>query len=426
MDVPGGDTRRPGRCTVWGVMRAPHARGAALAVAALAACARPEIPMGGPPDPEPPQLARVTPAPGSTAERLSEVVFQFDEVVAERPAGGSLESMVIISPRDGDPRVRWRRSAITARPRTGWRPNTTYSVTLRQGIADLRGNVSDSSFTTVFSTGGPIIGTSITGVVFDWAAGTPIGNALVLGVSRPAGSPTDSAVYVAVADSVGRFQLPHVPPGPVTVYGLQDANSNLVLDRREPFDSLTLTLGDSLDVELYAFVHDSTPPLPRTVATLDSVTLAVTMSLPLMPGDTLAAANFAIVGADSTALPLRMVTTRAVWDSLQADAAAAQELAPDPADVEPEPMPDAAFVFPEDTLRPVPSRPIPPSEVIVVLEQPLLPETSYEVRTIGLRNLLGIGGDGSIRITTRPAAPPPEEPDVPPATGATPALRVPR
>src|SRR5690606_5260270 len=124
------NTRSPGRGPVRQLMRERLAPCAILATAALAGCARAELPMGCPPDPNPPQLAAVIPAPGSSAERLSEVVFRFDEVVAERPAGGSLDALVIISPRDGSPRVRWRRNAITVRPRGGWRPATTYSVTL--------------------------------------------------------------------------------------------------------------------------------------------------------------------------------------------------------------------------------------------------------------------------------------------------------
>src|SRR5690606_19763872 len=179
-------TRGKGGCAVRNMNSSNRVPGVLLLVLLAAGCAREEAPAGGPPDPIPPSVQRITPESGSVVRRPSDVEFHFDEVVAERPAGAqSLADLVIISPRDGDPRVRWRREAITVRPRGGWRDSTTYVVTLRPGVADLRGNVLDSTTSTVFSTGGPISRTVITGTVFDWAAGTPLASALVLGITQP-------------------------------------------------------------------------------------------------------------------------------------------------------------------------------------------------------------------------------------------------
>lgn len=396
--------------------------GSALVLLALlvSGCAREEAPIGGPPDPNPPRLLRITPESGSVVRRPSEVEFRFDEVVSERPAGvQSLEQLFIISPRDGDARVRWRREALTVRPRRGWRDSTTYSVTILPGVADLRGNVRDSASTTVFSTGGPLLQTRITGVAFDWAAGTALANARILGITRPRmpGSEGDSAIYVATSDSAGRFLLPHVRPGEVTVIALNDANQNFAVDVREAFDSTSVTLRDSLHVELYAFVHDSLGPVPQGATLRDSQTVVIRFAQPLLPTDSVTAEQFTVVGPDSQPLPVVIAQRRAAFDSAQA---LADSLAA-PADTAVRVQPDT-LAAPADSLAvadtidvPIFSRPIPATEIVIRLGTPLIPETTYEVRTRALRNLLGIAADGSVRFTT-PAAATPEV--VPPDSSA--------
>ena len=150
--------------------------GASTALALLAACAQPSPPPGGPPDPLPPALVRIVPESGAVNARPEEVLFRFDEVVAERPTGTpSTEGMVLISPRDGAPEVSWRRTGIGVRPARGWRENTTYVVELLPGIADLRGNRRDSSAVTVFSTGGAIPATPWSGTSRPrWPSGSTI------------------------------------------------------------------------------------------------------------------------------------------------------------------------------------------------------------------------------------------------------------
>src|SRR6202011_710813 len=61
-----------------------------IAAALLATgCASPGMPPGGPPDVAAPELVSVTPDTGSVGVKPKEVVFRFDEVVAERPAAAT-------------------------------------------------------------------------------------------------------------------------------------------------------------------------------------------------------------------------------------------------------------------------------------------------------------------------------------------------
>ncbi|HET7457521.1 MAG TPA: Ig-like domain-containing protein, partial [Gemmatimonadaceae bacterium] len=260
-----------------------RASGAVVVALAQSACASQGAPPGGPPDAAPPKLVRIIPDTGAVNVKAPRAVFQFDEVVSERPSGGapSLEAMFVVSPRQGEPDVSWGRDVITVKPRRGFRPNTVYTITMLPGISDLRGNVRKEGATAVFSTGPTIPSTTVRGVVFDWVKSEPAARALVEAIVVPPGADTsararrDSTVYVTSSDSSGRFAFAHLPPGPYVVRGVLDANNNRALDPREAWDSVRVSLADSARVELLTFVHDTLGPRIASVSASDSVTLRV-------------------------------------------------------------------------------------------------------------------------------------------------------
>lgn len=355
------------------------------------------MPPGGPPDVAAPQIVRIVPDSGSTGVKPKDVVFEFDEVVSERPASATtLADLFLISPRDGTPKVGWHRDAITVRPRAGWRPNTTYTITMLRGISDIRGNVRNTGAVTFFSTGTNIARTRITGTVFDWVAGTPATGAFVEAFVLP-----DTVhSYIAVADSNGFFALERLPSGRYTLRAFTDRNKNQSLDPGEAWDSAAVTLSDSLNQQLLVFAHDTVPPRIRDVAQQDSLTLSVTFDKPVDPRTTLTAANFAIVGPDSAAIPIVRVAP-----PVRDTAARATQPAPAPA---PPTGRTRTVARPDTVPKPTMSRPVPVSSVNLVLARPLPPKTVYRVRAIGIRGLLGITGDSERSWTTpSPPAPPP-------------------
>ena len=386
---------------------APRARGAsrfpvpAVICAVLTACASSQSPPGGPPDALPPEIERTSPESASTGVRPGRVVFELNEVVSERPQGAAtLTALFLVSPRDGEPRVEWKRDRILVRPRRDWRPNTVYTVTMLPGLTDLRGNVRREGATLVFSTGATIPNTALRGIVWDWPAGRAGARALVQAITA-----SDTTIsYVTVADSAGRFALPHLPPGNYVVRGVLDQNGNRVLDRREAYDSTLVTFTDTSTVELLAFVHDTIGPRIATAAPRDSV-LRVTFDKPLDPGQTLDAIDFRLVALpDSSPVAIARVSSARAWTADEASARAradsARRPAPDdtsrgaaaaraavPQGLLPgERAADAAR--PDTSLRP--SRPSPESEVVVVVGAPLLPGTTYRLRAIDVRNLMGV------------------------------------
>ena len=160
-------------------------------------CASPGVPPGGPPDVAAPVIVSITPDTGSVGVKPKEVVFQFDELVAERPpAVTTLADLFLISPRDGVPDASWHRSAIGVKPSRGWRANTPYTIIMMKGVADLRGNVRNTGASTFFSTGTTVPRTRIAGTVFDWLTGTPAAGALIESFVPP----DTLHPYVALAD----------------------------------------------------------------------------------------------------------------------------------------------------------------------------------------------------------------------------------
>lgn len=360
---------------------------------AVAACASPGVPPGGPLDTAAPLIIAIAPDSGRIGVIPRKLIFRFNEVVSERPAGAaSLDALFLISPRDGVPEVDWNREEVTVRPRRGWRRNTTYTVTMLPGMSDIRGNVRNTGAVTIFSTGSAIPQSRISGRVFNWASGSVAAKALVEAIARD----DTTLVYVAAADSLGAFSFPHLAPGPYIVRGFVDDNNNRGLDSREPWDSVAVTLADIATVEVLAFVRDSAGTRITDVSIRDSVTLELTFDSPLLPAAPPTPASVTVTAPDSTKLTVVSVT------SPPADTALTAAGAPAPA-----------------ALRP--SRPVPPRALVVKVATPLRAGIEYRVRAIDIRNLIGVmrSSERSATLPAPPAAPPAS---APPPPGVAPPL----
>jgi hypothetical protein len=419
---------------------------AAAVVAGAGACASPGVPPGGPERRTPPRVVRVTPESGAVNVRPREVVFEYDAVVSETPRGGGatgggaggtsgLEALVTVSPRSGSVAVDWRRERIAVRPRRGFRPNVTYTVTVLPGIQDLRNNVRDTATIAVFSTGGPIARGSVRGVVYDWTNNRPAARAVVEATAA------DSTVFFAVADSAGRFVVPNIPAGAYLVRGTVDVNLNRTADPREAFDTARAAAGatgpapprtpaDTGGVALYAFAHDTLPPRLTGVASSDSVTLRLTFDRPLRPEQPFAG-RVRVVASDSTAQTVRSVLTAAAADSIAQGAARTAQQASGGDSAANAPRRGAGAPGEPAAQPPRLGRPVPPTELVVRVAAPLRPNTVYRVRASDLRSLSNVVGTSERTFTTpraapapRPAAPraapPAPRPAAPPPPGQRP------
>ncbi len=424
-----------------GRVRIARAAGALVALGGVAlagACASAAAPPGGPPDNTPPKILSVTPASMTVGATAKELEIRFDEVISETPKGQqSLGALVFISPRVREAEVGWHRNRMTIKPDGGWRPNTVYSVQVASGVMDLRNNAIDTSMTIVFSTGGPIPSTNITGVAFDWVAGRAANKALIEAIAA------DSTTYQVLSDSIGRFDLRHVPIGEYAVRAILDRNNNRLLDPTEAFDTVRVALTQRADVELYTFPHDTVGLRITDVQApaADSLrVLRVIFDKPLAPDQLLTNPQFLLKRADSTAVNVVLVQTvadRQRADSLarkaredsvaaatprdtsalaraRADSAAQRRRADSVAAVERAARearrlaalrggrPEASI---DTTPAPKMKRPVVYNEVFITLETRLEPGKPYNLRVGGVRSLSGTVKAPSRNFVTPRATP---------------------
>lgn len=380
---------------------------AAVALAALGACARPGVPPGGPERHTPPMITRIRPDTNTLNVRGDEMVVDFDEVLSERPGGSAstLGDLVLISPRDGAPVVDWHRSSLTIRPRHGWRKNTAYTVTILPGIADLRGNVRANTVAVTFSTGPTIPNTVLTGTLFDWLQGTPV----ITGIVEARPVKDTSIIYIAATDSVGHYRLHGLPAAQYFVRGIVDGNANRGLDPGEAFDSTRVNLADSLSLELLAFAHDSVGPKLSAVTVQDSVTLRANFVTPIDPRVPLTAAQFVVVGPDSS----RITVTRAIPASADTVSRTTSPLA---AKVQPQsggaasgsivPVPVPQSQRRGQVALPKPGLPLLFRDVVITIARPLRPGATYQLRATDVRGPTGHTASSSLPVTVPTLNPP--------------------
>ena len=248
-----------------------------LATLLATACARNVPPTGGPEDRFPPYVVATLPDTFSTVEPgARDVWFHFSERISERPATGTLDDAVVVSPSTGDVRVKHGRHGITVRVEEGFAPGLVYRVTVLPVIKDMFGNALPDPFDLVFSTGGPIVPNVVAGMVEDRvsgkaAPGVRVAARFVLG--------DDTLTHWNFSDSGGVFSLRYVPEGPFEAWAWQDLNRDGEVGGSEPRTSFRRgEVADSPDTTLVVLTliqPDTTPPRLARATPEDSVTLKI-------------------------------------------------------------------------------------------------------------------------------------------------------
>ncbi len=380
---------------------------------ALPGCARIEPPPGGPPDAEPPRLLATRPDSFVRLTAFKGVAeFQFDEVVSEggtpnRGEGtGGLERLVILSPSNRVPEVRWRRNRITVRPQEGWRPNRVYRVELLPGVTDLRTNRSEEGAVLTFSTGAGRPQTTLDGQVMDWSTSRPVPGALVVASLLP-----DSLPYRGVTDSSGRFSLGPLPQGEYLVSGVLDQNTDHRQDPREAYGTARVARGRSSVGELWAFVHDTTPPRIQTVTVDDSVKAIITFSQKLDPRQRLSARDVRLrLLPDSTPVPVVSILPQPVDDSIHGRAAAAV----DSTELEDSAAVDTSRAGPRiapgarTEQEAKPSRPPLNDRLVLRVPKPWAAGSRLALEIRGVKNVTGVSGNavGVVAVPEKPKVDP--------------------
>jgi len=429
--------RRPGRQVSGTRLRLIALVGAG---AALAACGRMGDPPGGPPSIKPPVIIGVYPESGAVVPDLhGDAVIQYDEVIDEMGGGGTaggatggatgLATKVLLSPTRGAYKVSWHRSSIHVKPAEGWVAGRVYHLEVLPGITDLRRNIAKQRHTIVFSTGPPVPAGRLAGTAVQWVEQHLLTGGLIRAELFP-----DTIAYLAVTDSLGNFALDALPPGTYLVYAVVDQNNNRRRDKREPFDSATVTLDSTASLVLWTFAHDSLGPRVRQVDPVDSVTARITFSIPLDPAESLDSLALRVLTLpDSTPVKVAGIYTSAAYDSLAARDRAVADSIRAANDTTKQPARDttkqAAPPAPNDTTTDTTARaargartpavdtsalhallrqrPVPQDKLVLRFEAPLKPDSKYFVEVAGARNLNGaVATSHTVLVVPKPKPPP--------------------
>ena len=220
----------------------------ALLVAVLVTgCAHMEPPSGGPVDTKAPAVTAVYPAPGSRNVPLdAPVVIQFSEWIDRNAARNQA---FVSPPTRGRLRVVAEGNKLQVQPSEaagGWRPNTSYQVTVLPTLPDLHGVRAGRTFTLRFSTGAGIDSASLSGKAFSSAPGTRVAALYRVGDRtgveplsaratdfRPAPVPEpwrELPAFIALADTSGAFRFDSVAQGDYALFAFDDVNGNFAFD----------------------------------------------------------------------------------------------------------------------------------------------------------------------------------------------------
>lgn len=203
--------------------------------AAIAGCANPLPPTGGPEDRTPPRLVRADPDTNAVNVTSGTVRLVFSEPVDEASIVRSL-SVTPDLDRVPDISLRRRREA-TIRLGT-LRPNTTYVLTFDTNLRDERGVALSTPLVYAFSTGPRISRGVVAGRVVGATTGAARSGVDVLGYigHNPAADTLPARPDVRTQTGAGgAFRLSYLGPAPVYVVALDDQNRNRRADAGEAF-----------------------------------------------------------------------------------------------------------------------------------------------------------------------------------------------
>ena len=250
-------------------------RGLPLLLLSAVACARPEIPPGGPEDLMPPIVVETRPDTFAVIEAGErEVHFRFSERISERPTAGTLNDAVVVSPSTGNLRVRHGRDGITIQMQEGMLPGRLYRITVLPVINDMFGNRLRDPFDLVLSTGDEFVSNVVAGMVEDRVTGAAVPEVRVEARFPRDG---DTVTHWNFSSPDGVFSLRYVPAGPFEVRAWQDRNRDGEVGESEPqtgFRAGQLPEPPDTSFSILSLIEpDTTPARLASVTAEDSVTL---------------------------------------------------------------------------------------------------------------------------------------------------------
>lgn len=194
----------------------------------LVSCANESVPQGGDKDVTPPKLKRVTPEDKTLHFSSNKITFQFNEFLKATGFGQTL----ISPPLDKKPEITATNKTVTVKFKSGFRPNTTYTINFADDIQDLNESNTLNNFSYVFSTGDFIDSQRVQGQVILAKENMPAEGVVVSLYPADSidGIEKMKPYYFTKTDKGGNFQINHIKADRYLIYALKDQNYNYLYD----------------------------------------------------------------------------------------------------------------------------------------------------------------------------------------------------
>ena len=196
------------------------------------ACAQPYAPTGGDKDTLPPQLLYSIPQQGSTSYQKQEILFVFDEWIAEK----NLRRQLILTPTSEPPNpyhIRVRKNKLRLLFEQPLEKHRTYTLNLAGGLTDITERNILESLSLSFSTGESIDSLKLEGQAFWLLTGEAVEGALIQLTENKEDSQHFSqrrATYMTRTQTDGSFLLPYLSEGAYRLWAFLDKNQNRRFD----------------------------------------------------------------------------------------------------------------------------------------------------------------------------------------------------
>ena len=191
-------------------------------------CASQTTPTGGPKDETPPTLKKSVPANNQTNFKGKVVELTFDELLKLKDA----KEEIIITPSPGkEVQFTAKQNKVLVDPKEGWKENTTYSISFREGVQDLNEGNPALDLYLAFSTGATIDSLQISGKITQ-SFTEKIPEKITIGLYQQDTFDIfkHSPLYFTKTNKKGAFKIENLKSGSFFVYAFDDKNKNLKVE----------------------------------------------------------------------------------------------------------------------------------------------------------------------------------------------------
>jgi hypothetical protein len=234
------------------------------------ACAQITPLSGGEKDTAPPQVLKTIPDNKSTSVSPQKVYIEFDEFIKLN----NIQKQFLSSPAlKNQPKFKLKGKVLIIELSDTLQPNTTYTFSFGNSIADITENNPIEDFQYVFSTGAFIDSLQIGGTVLDAFSLKPDEKLYVLlykNLTDTFFKTTPS--YVGITQKNGTFKIKHIKHGTYKILALKDVNANYLYDLpNEKIGFLTnkILLDSNLfDIKIRTYIPENCTPKIKTTKEL--------------------------------------------------------------------------------------------------------------------------------------------------------------